>query len=220
MPSFDLAPYFIALKGKQYLPVAPRVAWLREDHPDAVITTEIVEHNAKEQWVIVKASISIPNGGHATGMALQRPTQIAVDYIANGETSAIGRALATLGYGTLHALELDQGEQVVDAPVARPELAPGLVATTAQRDWYLGRMANLDFDRAKAIDVATDVTDEPVFDRITAVHLRDIVAAAKADRITYGPAPDTGHIAWRIVTTTDKMASRVAEALVTTDNHR
>jgi hypothetical protein len=122
----------ITLQGKKYLPVAPRLAWLREHHPDAIITTEIVEHNAAEKWCIIRATIQLPTGGSATGMARQEPTRIAQDYIANGETSSIGRALAALGYGTLTAIEFDQGEQVVDAPVERrPPPTPAVDADTA-----------------------------------------------------------------------------------------
>jgi hypothetical protein len=85
-----------------------------------VIVTDVLEHNPAEQWVIVRATVTIPGGGSATGMAWQKPTKIAVDYIANAETSSIGRALGALGYGTQFCRDFDQPDgQVVDAPVDR-----------------------------------------------------------------------------------------------------
>ena len=96
------------------------------------ISTRILEHNAKEQWAVIHATIEIPNGGSATGMVIQSPTGIAKDYIANGETSAIGRALAALGFGTQHATEFDQGDQVVDSPVNRQQAARPSEAVAAK----------------------------------------------------------------------------------------
>jgi hypothetical protein len=120
MPSFNPADHLIKLQGRDYLEVKWRLVWLREVHPDATIITEILNHNPAEEWCVVRATVVIPNGGSATGMALQRPTKIAVDYVANCETSAIGRALGALGFGTQFAPEFDQGTDVVDSPVARP----------------------------------------------------------------------------------------------------
>jgi hypothetical protein len=117
---FDPSAHLIKLQGKDYLEVRWRLAWLREAHPDATIVTEIVQIDTAAEWAVIRATVTLPTGGSATGMALQRPTAIAKDYIANGETSAIGRALGALGFGTQHAVEFDQGEQVVDAPVTRP----------------------------------------------------------------------------------------------------
>jgi hypothetical protein len=116
--TFDPNDHLITLQGKKYLEVKWRLVWLREKHPDAIITTEILEHNQFEKWCVVRATVTLPGGGSATGMARQEPTTIAKDYIANCETSAIGRALGALGFGTQHAVEFDQGEQVADAPVA------------------------------------------------------------------------------------------------------
>ena len=153
-PVSDFNPndHMITLQGKSYLPVAARIIWLRTVHPDAIITTEIVEHNAADKWVIIKATVALPStGAMAHGMARQEPTRIAVDYIANGETSAVGRAIGMLGFGTL-AADFDQGEQVVDSPVERraapapptdPELEAARAALKAARtthDWSLQRI--------------------------------------------------------------------------------
>jgi hypothetical protein len=121
---FNPNEHLIKLQGKDYLEVRWRLSWLREQHPDASIVTEIVAMDVAAEWAIIRATVTLPDGGgSATGMALQRPTAIAKDFIANGETSAIGRALGALGFGTQHAVEFDQGEQVVDAPVERKSSA-------------------------------------------------------------------------------------------------
>ena len=41
------------------------------------------------------------------------------DYLEKAETKAVGRALAMLGYGTQFAPELDEGDRIVDSPVAK-----------------------------------------------------------------------------------------------------
>jgi hypothetical protein len=131
MPAFNPKDHLIKLQGKDYLEVKWRLFWLREKHPDAAISTEILNHNPAEEWCVVRATVTIPGGGSATGMVLQRPTKIATDYVANAETSAIGRALGALGFGTQFAPEFDQGEQVVDSPVAARAPAPASPAVDA-----------------------------------------------------------------------------------------
>jgi hypothetical protein len=124
--------------ARLYLETKWRLVWLRQEHPDAQIVTEILAHNPAEQWAIVKATVTVPGRGSATGMVIQSPTAIAKDYVANGETSAIGRALAALGYGTQFCRDFEDGQGVVDSPVGRrpavddppppvgdPPMAPG-----------------------------------------------------------------------------------------------
>lgn len=205
---FNPNDHLIKLQGKDYLEVKWRLVWLREQHPDAAIVTEILNHNPAEDWCVVRATVTIPGGGSATGMVLQRPTGVAKDYIANGETSAIGRALGALGYGTQFAGEFDQGDQVVDSPVAMHGAritvttsgppVPSDAATPLQRTWYLDAMAKLGHDQAQAEDVAEDMGRAP-FRQVPAAALRAIVTAVQAGTLAYGPDAATGHIAWRIV---------------------
>ena len=44
------------------------------------------------------------------------------DYAEKAATKSLGRALLALGYGAGSAPELDEGERVVDSPVARPNV--------------------------------------------------------------------------------------------------
>ena len=102
-----------------YLPVAPRIAWFRRDHPDwSIITKAVLLAN---KAVVMKAIIK-DAGGRVIATARKKETESGFpDYIEKAETGAVGRALAMCGYGTLQAPEFDEGERLADAPVARTE---------------------------------------------------------------------------------------------------
>ena len=102
-----------------YLPVAPRIAWFRREHPDwSIITKAVLLAN---KAVVMKAIIK-DAGGRVIATARKKETESGFpDYIEKAETGAVGRALAMCGYGTLQAPEFDEGERLADAPVARVE---------------------------------------------------------------------------------------------------
>ena len=70
--------------------------WLRKEHPDAEIVTELVQHDP--QMAIFKATVTVPTGGKATGYGSETASDFP-DFIEKAETKAIGRALNALGYG-------------------------------------------------------------------------------------------------------------------------
>lgn len=117
---FNPSRYFINLKGKEYLPVAARIAWFREQCPAVsgwAIRTEPVDGSRAEKFATFRATIVDPEG---RVVATATKTEDAVgfaDYAEKAETGAIGRALALCGFGTLFAQELDEGqERIVDTP--------------------------------------------------------------------------------------------------------
>jgi hypothetical protein len=124
--TFEPARYLVNLNGKgEYLEVKWRLLWLRTEHPDAVIETELVR--LEERDAVFKARVSIPGGGSATGWGSESAGDFR-DFLEKAETKAIGRALAALGYGTqfCHDHEFGVGEtptvnvgqmRIVDAPV-------------------------------------------------------------------------------------------------------
>ena len=154
--TFDPTRHLSLINGNEYLEVKWRLVWLRTEHPDARIETEMVTHANNE--VVFRASVSIPDGGSATGWGSE-DAQSFGDYLEKAETKAIGRALAALGFGTQFCTDFDFGAaqgRVVDSPVAlhavgdqgaqRPRAATGLAATEKQQSLIqsLGRDARLD----------------------------------------------------------------------------
>jgi hypothetical protein len=91
----------VNIHGREYQTVAFRVQQFREHNPDWALITDIVCRD--EECVVVKATILGPTGQiMATGHAeeYRKSSQInRTSALENAETSAIGRALAALGFG-------------------------------------------------------------------------------------------------------------------------
>lgn len=115
------------LKGKQYLPVAQRILWMRDEHPLWSITTEIVSVTA--EYALVKATVTAAATESRVSIVVATAHQDCYakefpDHVAKAETSAIGRALAIAGYGTQFAQELEEGERISDAPQDEKKKSP------------------------------------------------------------------------------------------------
>ena len=132
MDKFDPNEHLVDLKGKKYLPVAPRIAWFRQEKPCWRINTELVEFTHENNFglAVFHCKIYDENGNVvSTGYGSETMSDFR-DYFEKAETKAIGRALAALGYGTLFALELDEGEAIADAPqvpkttAEKPQIVP------------------------------------------------------------------------------------------------
>jgi hypothetical protein len=120
---FDPAQYLSKFDGKDYLEVKWRIMWLRSEHPDARVTTEVVQHNEEAGFALFRAEVELPGGGRSTGWGSETVRDFH-DYIEAAETKALGRALASLGFGTQFCQDFDFSAnarpgtaQVVDAPV-------------------------------------------------------------------------------------------------------
>lgn len=121
----------LKLKGKDYLQVAHRLVFFREEHPNGSITSEPVELG--DGYAIFRATISILVGDKsvvlATGLKREDKGHFP-DYMEKAETGAIGRALAIAGFGTqFTSVELDEEERVVDSPIT-----PKVAATEAAQE--------------------------------------------------------------------------------------
>ncbi len=115
--TFDPRRFVTRVGGADYLEVKWRVYWLRTQHPDAIISTEMISH--ENSVAVFKAHVSIPGGGSATGWGSEGYDDFR-DYLEKAETKALGRALAALGFGTQFTPDFDFAEgqeKVVDAPV-------------------------------------------------------------------------------------------------------
>lgn len=116
---FDPNRYLTKVSGSDYLEVKWRLLWMRSEHPDAFIETEMVTHDG--QFAVFKARVTIPGAGSATGWGSEQYGDFR-DYIEKAETKALGRALAALGFGTQFTKEFEFGaaeNRVVDSPVDR-----------------------------------------------------------------------------------------------------
>jgi len=115
---FEPKQYLTKIQGKDYLEVKWRIVWMRTEHQDWGIETEIV--NIAPGAAQVKATIR--NGeGKILAMAHKMETKSGfADYLEKAETGAIGRALALCGFGTqFTGTELEEGTRIVDAPVTK-----------------------------------------------------------------------------------------------------
>ena len=128
--AFEPAKHLVNLNGRgEYLEVKWRLVWLRTEHPEAQIETELVR--LQDDEAVFKARVSIPGGGSATGWGSESVGDFR-DFVEKAETKAIGRALAALGYGTQFCQDHEFGQEtpagrggqmrIVDAPV---DLAAG-----------------------------------------------------------------------------------------------
>lgn len=122
--AFDPGQHLSTIKGQNYLEVKWRLAWLRSEHPDAILTTQLESH--LDDRAIFSARVELADGGSATGWGSETATSFG-NYIEKAETKAIGRALAALGFGTQFCLDFDDGPEtgvLADAPVQFRNTAP------------------------------------------------------------------------------------------------
>lgn len=104
------------IKGKPYLQVPYRVQWFRhENSMEWAIITEIVVMD--ENYSIVKAIIKDPKGVTVATAHKREDKSHFADHLEKAETSAVGRALGLLGYGTQYAIEFFEKDRLADMPL-------------------------------------------------------------------------------------------------------
>ena len=143
---FNPRDHFINLKGKQYLPVAARIAWFRDECPDWTVNTYAVPELSGADYCTFAAEILDNNGRLIAKAHKTEHEKHFADYREKAETGAIGRALALCGFGTLFAQELEEPivngveMRIVDTPQpVRSALTPGKqFAMECKRIWGSG----------------------------------------------------------------------------------
>jgi hypothetical protein len=144
--------------GADYLDVKWRLLWLRKEHPDAEIVTELVQHDT--QMAIFKATVTVPSGGKATGYGSETASDFP-DFIEKAETKAIGRALNALGYGA----QFGETQRPEDSVPDRTPAQPGRQAAPATRPVALPRQverpANLTQARNESPSETPTATSSP-----------------------------------------------------------
>jgi len=108
------------LKGKDYLMVAHRLQWFNETETNFRIETDFLLVNDDQTVARAVVTVFDKEGKEIKrASATKRETKKDFsDHTEKAETSAVGRALAMLGYGTQFAIsDLDEGDRIVDSPV-------------------------------------------------------------------------------------------------------
>jgi len=115
--AYDPKKHLIRLQGnREYLPVAQRLVWFREAHPDWGIETRIEVLDIDEGVAVFSATVRDETGRLMAKATRMETARGFADYIEKAETGAVGRALALCGFGTQFAPELEEGERLVDSP--------------------------------------------------------------------------------------------------------
>jgi hypothetical protein len=116
--AFNVKKHLIRVQGgREYLPVAYRLVWFREEHPDWGVDTKPVVIDVDKGVAVFQANVYDADGRlMASGTKMETARGFG-DFVEKAETGSIGRALGVLGYGTQFAPEFDEGERVVDSPL-------------------------------------------------------------------------------------------------------
>lgn len=155
----------IEIHGKQYETVALRVKKFREVHGnDLSLATEIVHRDA--ECVVMRATISKDGMVLATGHAEEYRHTSSINKtsaLENCETSAIGRALATLGLGGTEFASADELKRaIVDKQSANGKGVLGKSPTTEQMEEHLKALPVEDREhlRRVAADIEALIEEE------------------------------------------------------------
>jgi hypothetical protein len=118
---YDPAAHLIKIGGADYLPVSERLVWLRSEHPNAILETFHIRLD--DGGAIFRCRIELPTGAVSVGHGSETPDDF-TDYIEKSESKAIGRALATLGFGAQFVLDAEgrpPRAQRSQEPAKRPQ---------------------------------------------------------------------------------------------------
>lgn len=130
---FDPTRYLRRLGKGDYLEVKWRLVWLRTEHPDAAIETELMQLIDDPPMAIFRARVSIPGAGSATGWGQEEPKDFG-DYLEKAETKALGRALAALGYGTQFTDDYGRDDEPAGGQGGEPRAAGRGTTARAKAD--------------------------------------------------------------------------------------
>lgn len=156
--AFDAKKHLIKLKDKWYLEAKWRIMWMRDEHPDWRISTEVISLDPP----IVKAVVMDAEGAviaTAHGGAVDKGNAVwSGRSIEKAETAALGRALAHAGYGT-QFLESD-ADHLADSPIGE-QRRPSNGRATAPRPAPAKKPVAADPLLNGAREMGATVTEKP-----------------------------------------------------------
>jgi hypothetical protein len=114
----------VNLKGKSYMLVAHRLLWMNEEVKSFTIDTNYLK--LEDDYAVCRSVVTIyGDDGKLLKQASATKKETKKDFpdfLEKVETSATGRALAMLGYGTAQSLaDFDEGMRLADAPLEAPK---------------------------------------------------------------------------------------------------
>lgn len=134
----------LTLQKKDYLQVAHRIVWMREEKPSWSILTEIIDSSATH--CTMKASILDENGRIIAQSHKHEDKQGFPDFREKSETGAVGRALALCGYGTQFCGdELDEKERLADSPLPPNHSSSGPLTQSGGKGFGFGKYGSTPF---------------------------------------------------------------------------
>lgn len=122
----------VDIKGKKYAMVKDKVLGLRAIEPNATINTEILHFNGEQ--VIIKAIVLVDGVQLGSGIAEEKKGSTTINstsFVENCETSAIGRALSSMGIGAEDSYA--SGEEVATAMLNQNATTSPKSSTTAKK---------------------------------------------------------------------------------------
>ena len=146
----------VKIKGNEYSTVAERLNSVHDDHDYISITTEIVDET--QEYITIKANVSIHNdsfeqiySGHAREyFELRNRDSVNFAFaLENAETSAIGRALASAGYGGKKFASAEEMSRIEAKTKARESQIPHGSAPLLQVVEDARQQADISVDQLK-----------------------------------------------------------------------